>query len=155
MPAPYNSITIANRFLELADEQGAKLTPMQLIKMVYIAHGFSLAIFKRPLIDETVEAWRYGPVIPSLYQKLKSYGSGKVSAKIRGMFGRGDEALAEADDELIRIVYNKYGKFSGVQLSHLTHRPGTPWAEAYEPGSYGLDIDDSVIRTHYATLLSR
>ncbi|HEX8415686.1 MAG TPA: type II toxin-antitoxin system antitoxin SocA domain-containing protein [Sphingomicrobium sp.] len=155
MPAPYDAATVANRFIELAGGQGRKLTPMQLIKLTYIAHGFSLAIHKRPLLNERVEAWRYGPVVPSLYRRLKKFGSGAVTETVPPpMFG-GREDLEDEDRQLLDIVFEKYGRFNGVQLSHLTHRPGTPWAESYEPGSYGADIDDSQIRTHYATLLSR
>jgi uncharacterized phage-associated protein len=151
----YDAATVANRFIELAAAQNKKLTPMQLIKLSYIAHGFSLAIQKRPLIDEAVEAWKYGPVIPSLYKRLKKYGSSSVAEPVSvWSFGEA-EKLADDDRQLVDLVYGKYGHFTGVQLSHLTHRPGTPWAETYEPNTYSVDIDDAVIRTHYATLLSR
>ena len=83
---PYDAATVANRFIELAEsDSGRRLTPMQLIKLTYIAHGFSLAIKNRPLLDESVEAWRYGPVIPSLYRKLKSYG--RIAGKRAGKAG--------------------------------------------------------------------
>lgn len=150
----YDASTVANRFIELAAAQNKKLTPMQLIKLSYIAHGFSLAIHKRPLLDESVQAWKYGPVIPSLYKRLKRYGSSAVTEQVK-VWGFGTpEQLADDDRQLIDAVYEKYGTLSGVQLSHLTHRPGTPWAETYEPNVYGADIDNAVIRTHYATLLS-
>jgi uncharacterized phage-associated protein len=38
-----------------------------------------LAINKEPLIDERVEAWNYGPVIPSLYHEFKNFGSGAIT----------------------------------------------------------------------------
>lgn len=44
---------------------------MQVIKMAHIAHGYSLAIHNEPLVDEAVEAWKYGPVVPSLYYRAK------------------------------------------------------------------------------------
>lgn len=47
------------------------LTPLQVIKMVYIAHGYSLALLDEPLVEEAVEAWRYGPVLPSVYHTVK------------------------------------------------------------------------------------
>lgn len=150
----YDAATVANRFRELASAKGAEVTPMQLIKLTYIAHGFSLAIHKRALIDEPVEAWKYGPVVPSLYRRLKKFGSKPVTSDVStGIFPAG-KALENDDQKLVDLVFDKYGDFSGIQLSHLTHRPGTPWAETYEPNSYGVDIDDSVIRTHYATLLN-
>ena len=49
---------------------------MKLIKLVYIAHGWHLALENgKSLISEAVMAWKYGHVINSLYQKLKRYGS--------------------------------------------------------------------------------
>jgi uncharacterized phage-associated protein len=156
MAAPYDATTVANRFIELADEKDKRLTPMQLIKLSYIAHGFSLAINRRPLLNESIEAWRYGPVVPSLYRKLKTYGSSGVDKAISPFFpSLRAEQLDEEDADLIDAVFGKYGTFSGTQLSHLTHRKGTPWAETYEPGVFGIDIDDAVIRTHYATMLSK
>jgi uncharacterized phage-associated protein len=154
MSAPYDAATVANRFIELAAKGGKKLTPMQLIKLCYISHGFSLAINRRPLLDESVEAWRYGPVVPSLYRRLKSYGSGPVTEPVSSNWGNAKK-LDPDDRALIDEVFAKYGHFNGGQLSHLTHRPGTPWAETYTPNSYGDEIDDAVIRTHYATILSR
>ena len=157
MSAPYDAVTVANRFIELAKaDAGKRLTPMQLIKLSYIAHGFSLAINKRPLLNESVEAWRYGPVVPSLYRKLKKYGSGDVTESLSPAFaGLKTERLDEDDQKLIDTVYQKYGNLNGIQLSHLTHRSGTPWDVTYSPDEYGNSIDNTVIRTHYATLLTK
>jgi uncharacterized phage-associated protein len=57
--------TVANRFLELAEAEGRSLTPLQLMKLVYIAHGWMLGIHQRPLIKDHIEAWKLGPVIPT------------------------------------------------------------------------------------------
>jgi uncharacterized phage-associated protein len=148
----YDAATVANRFIELAENDGGRrLTPMQLIKLAYIAHGFSLAIKNRPLLDEPVEAWRYGPVIPSLYRKLKNFGNGGVDKRIARFFS--SETLASEDVELIDAVYAKYGHLTGGQLSFLTHKQGTPWSDAYRPDEYGIELEDGDIRRHYADLL--
>jgi uncharacterized phage-associated protein len=154
MPAPYDAATIANQFIALASKEQKKLTPMQLIKLSYIAHGFSLAIFRRPLLDEAIEAWRYGPVIPSLYDKLKRYGSRPVDGAISTPFF-GAEVLEDDDLGLLDQVFNKYGGLNGLQLSHLTHKPGTPWAQNYKPDEYGIEIDDQQIKSHYAEMLKK
>jgi uncharacterized phage-associated protein len=156
MSAPYDPSTIANRFLGLAKEDSKKLTPMQLIKLAYITHGFSLAIFKRPLLTKAIEAWRYGPVIPSLYDRLKQYGSRPVDGQISQSDSEPrNEALEEDDDKLVKAVFSKYGKLTGVQLSYLTHKPGTPWALNYRPDVYGIEIDNQQIRSHYEELLRK
>lgn len=74
----FKSQTIANIFLEIAKEEGKKLTNMQVQKLVYFAHGWYLAFTDNALIDENVEAWTYGPVIPSVYEALQQYRANPV-----------------------------------------------------------------------------
>ena len=76
----YSARTVANYLIEAkSKEGGTPPTPMQLLKLVYIAHGWNLAINDRPLINDRVEAWRYGPVIPKIYQDLKQWGNTPVT----------------------------------------------------------------------------
>lgn len=68
-----NALSVANYFIDLAKKENKNLTQLGLMKRVYIAHGFSLAINKESLLDkrfDKVEAWKYGPVIPSVICKL-------------------------------------------------------------------------------------
>ena len=69
-----NALAVANYFVELSKRDKVPLHLLGLVKRVYIAHGFSLAITGRPLIDprfDRIEAWKYGPVIPSVYHSFK------------------------------------------------------------------------------------
>jgi uncharacterized phage-associated protein len=56
---------IANSILDECEKRGIRLTPMKLQKLLYLAHGYYVAITGQPLIDEDFEAWKYGPVAPS------------------------------------------------------------------------------------------
>ena len=49
-------------------------TPMHVLKLTYLCHGWMLGIYDHALINEPVEAWQYGPVVPSLYHKYKKFG---------------------------------------------------------------------------------
>jgi uncharacterized phage-associated protein len=48
--------SLANWFLARAGAEGKKLDPMKLQKMIYFAHGWSVAITGVPLIQEHSEA---------------------------------------------------------------------------------------------------
>ena len=69
----YSAIAVANCFLDIADAQSRPITPLKIQKLVYIAHGWHLAIYEEPLIVELVEAWKWGPVIPLLYHEFKNF----------------------------------------------------------------------------------
>ena len=142
---PFSSVSVANEFLKVAQSEGKPLTQMQLQKLVFFAHGWYLALTDRPLIDEQVEAWRFGPVIRSLYAKFREYGSSPIRRLYCPMtYEEADDGLVliedtpplvEGNDEaefarqVIARVWEVYGGYTAYQLSNMTHQPGTPWHE--------------------------
>lgn len=144
----HDSRSIANRFIEIAGERGNTLTPMQLLKLVYIAHGWMLGLYGVPLIRNHIQAWKFGPVIPDLYHAVKRYKDGPVVEKILVP----DEQLVAAEKDLIQQVYDIYGDISGVGLSNLTHQKGTPWHRVYIDGVSRIPIPNDIIQEHYHAL---
>ncbi len=142
----YSAESVANAFLDLARRDGKFLTNMQLQKLVYIAHGYSLAKLGKPLFHNNIHAFEWGPVIPNLYKTLKRYGAGEVKELIPT-----DAAPISGDTEemeIIREVWQDYGEFSGWELSDLTHRKGTPWSETWRNNPFGV-ISDELIAEYY------
>lgn len=148
----HDSRTVANRFLTLAQEAGDCLTPMQVLKLVYIAHGWMLGLYGRPLIKDEVQAWQYGPVIPTLYNAMRDYRGSVVTNALKAP---AEDTLTANEDDLVQQVYGMYGKKSGPALSRLTHADGTPWDLTYRPGSFGLVIPTDTIEDHYQRLAAK
>lgn len=144
---------IANKILDIRAETGAPLTIMQLIKLVYMADGWSLALLRKPLSKETPEAWQYGPVYRTLYNAFAGIGARPVETRayVRGTEIPLSEEFSDEEDALIRMVVNSYGKLSAYALSSLTHQRGTPWSTAYERGLYA-DIDMDEMARHFEGL---
>ena len=61
---------VTNFFLRKSWKEGSDITVMKLIKILWFAYGFWLALTKKRLFDEQFEAWRYGPVVPSIYHEF-------------------------------------------------------------------------------------
>jgi uncharacterized phage-associated protein len=146
----YDARAVANAFLELSAHGSKRLTNMQLQKLVYISHGYNLAIQKEPLLYQGVYAWQFGPVIPDLYEALKQYGAGYVAEDIPETEDSVNPDSPEMD--IIRAVWKAYGKFSGPKLSSITHRGDTPWSKVWKEQPYGL-IPNDLIAKHYEQLL--
>jgi uncharacterized phage-associated protein len=144
-----DAVTVANRLLELAKEDGTALTPMQLLKLVYIAHGWMLSIHHRPLISNEIQAWQYGPVIPQLYNTVRSFKSHPVEGPIGTP---GSERLDPEENDIVEQVFRLYGHMTGPALSRITHASGTPWAVTYRPGEFGTEIPNDIIADHYERL---
>jgi uncharacterized phage-associated protein len=152
---PYSAIKVANEFLRLAREDNPPrpLTPLQLIKLVYIAHGFSLVYLQTPLLNEQPQAWQYGPVVPSLYHAIKQYGANPITSPILG--DTDPQELSEDARNLIAAVYRTYAHLSGIQLSNMTHQPNTPWSEAWNVAGKNAVISNNTIQAHYRELAGR
>ena len=137
----YPVITIANKFIDLAKNE--PLTNMQLQKMVYIAHGFSLALRDTKLYYEYTRAWNFGPVVPELYEKLREHDSNQVKNKISSS---PEEEIDKDSSEIIEEVYKNYKQYSGSQLSGLTHQKNTPWSKTWESNKYGVIPADDIYK---------
>ena len=139
----YSASTIARYFIE---KTGGSKTPMQLNKMTYIAHGWCLAIYNRPLIVENVEAWKYGPVVPILYYEFKKYGGDNVPFN---MPIEETKCIRDGDISLLNKIIEVYGKYEGVQLSAMTHQKGTPWYRVWNSKGRNSIIPNDMIKEYY------
>ncbi|WP_412057083.1 Panacea domain-containing protein [Bartonella sp. DGB2] len=144
----YDSRTVAYKFLDLKEkEDGGSLTLTQVLKLVYIAHGWMLGIYHHPLIKDPVQAWTYGPVIPNLYEAIRRFGKSTVKKAAL----KTDETLNTEAIKIIEWVYKHYGHLSDYKLSDITHAKGTPWEQTYT-GEFGTPISDKLIETYYRGL---
>jgi uncharacterized phage-associated protein len=160
----YDALSVANAFLKIAKNKKEKLSPLKLQKLVYFAHGWYLALKDEPLINEQIDAWQYGPVIPSIYHEFKEFGKSPIDRLAKRVTicdlenNSGSTIKVEIpslpDDEFVEALLDKvwelYGKYSAIQLSNITHLPDTPWAETWKEGSLrGTDISKELIRDYF------
>ena len=137
----------------LSARHSIQTTPMHLIKLVYLCHGWMLGVHRRPLIHEDVVAWRYGPVVPTVYHMYKSFGGSPIDAarpkpSQQGVFDGQQLGLMDA-------VLNAYQDYSAFDLSAITHQAGTPWHVVYAGGhGRGAIIPNALIQEHYAARLA-
>lgn len=144
------SLDVANYFLSLADEEaGDLISNLKLQKLVYYAQGFHLAMFERPLFLEPIEAWTHGPVVPSLYQEFKEYGSGAVPqpSKERTVH------FSKDTHDLLDEVYNVYGQYDAWKLRNLTHED-PPWRDTYRLRPSGT-IPHAAMQEYFKTQLQQ
>ena len=117
---------------------GWKLSNLQLHKILYIASLAYAGKFgsKDTLInDEYFQAWRYGPVLPSVYQSSYQYGSDAIENL------PGEISTSEDSDEYKEIAYavDKLKHVPVFSLVEFTHSPDGAWCNAYNSG-YNMPI---------------
>lgn len=154
------AVAVANYFvdksLQEVDSQFL-LTNMKLVKLVYIAHGWFLGLHGRPLISELPQAWKYGPVVPSVYNAFKSSGNQQITRPYTALIvGQPDPYQLSDDPEvkaLLDRVWSLYKSYTAFQLSSMTHQEGTPWFETWhnQGGKFerSVPIMNGLIEKHY------
>lgn len=141
----YKALDIANELLRYAEtpEGGEeRISNMKLQKMLYYQQGFHLALFDKELFAEDIEAWMYGPVVPSVYDHYRSFGRGGIpsdGAKTLQFSDKREEAL-------FFEVCKVYGKYSAIGLMELTHSEA-PWRNT--PTGEGNVISKEAMREFF------
>jgi uncharacterized phage-associated protein len=158
----YPPAAVANAFLDLARTSHGTLDPMKVQKLVYFAHGWHLGRDSGPLISEPIEAWDYGPVVPTLYRDLKPYGAGAITDHVKefeprpeGGFRLVAPAVVDAAElSFHQRIWEVYGRLSATQLSAMTHLPETPWTivRTQNPGARGAVIPDALMKVYFQKL---
>ena len=143
----YDALSVANRLLDLSEPSGG-LTPMQVIKLTYFCHAWMLGLHGRPLLNTEVEAWQYGPVIPSVYRAFKRYRDKKIRVCANAPAVRFE--YDKDADSIIRQVFDRYGGCDGPKLSNLTHAKDSPWDLVWSSKQRNTKIPNDVIRKYYA-----
>ena len=163
---PYSSMKISSFFLELAQEKQEDLTPLKLQKLLYFAHGWHLVLDDKgePLLDEVIEAWRYGPVVPSIYHKFKDFRDEPINidAYTRDSFysipNLSDDEIAILDP-FLRKIWEIYAPHPALHLSNLTHLSGAPWRDLYDKYKSdipkGKKIKNNDMKRHFQCKLER
>ena len=145
-PKPHDARNVANDFIRRGIDSEKPFDPLQIQKLTFFAHGYMLGIYGHPLVEDTYEAWKHGPVAPSVYYGLSYYGSSPVTEPLR-LHPSDDRALSPIQLRVVDIVIDEYAHLSGWAMRNLTHRKGAPWRQVSD--EQGWFIPNGLIRRYY------
>lgn len=152
--AKYTAPQIAKWFIKRANSEEIEdgvfegITNLKLQKIIYFAQAASLGITGKPLFDDEIEAWKYGPVIPSVYHIYKENKNNPIPTP---------DDVPEFDSDTERLLSDIWDIFGGASASHLveeTHKH-KPWKDAYNGGNgEGSVISQDSLRLFYQNVFS-
>jgi uncharacterized phage-associated protein len=148
----YPAKLIAYAFVKRGIEDQKPVTQMQLQKMVYFAHGYHLAKHNQPLVEEIFEAWKFGPVIRSIYDEFKSFGNIPITEIDKAKSQQVSKLSPSAKDS-IEFTWATTKHLSAAVLSNWTHKTDSPWGKVYRPNIWSIPIMDSSIKEYFSNLL--
>ena len=158
-----DSIALANYFIERSQSEGEDITVLKLIKLVYIAHGYLLALMEKSYLNaryDRVEAWKFGPVIPTVYHTFKYKANNPITEKGYVCILENNEpkfvvpTVDPSANAVLDFVWKRYGKMSSSDLVSLLHEKGTPWSYCYKEGQ-NVEIPDLDTKLYYRAVFKK
>lgn len=116
-------------------------TQLKLQKLVYLCFADYLCDTGKELFTDKIFAFKYGPVVDTVYKKYKEYGYKPIEEDITDidsnnvfeMPAKSRILFAEDGTEKILSIektLKKYGGLSAAELVGLTHKEDTPWTKS-------------------------
>jgi len=151
---------VANFVLDYCLSKERPITNLSLQKIVYFCHVRSLVHLNRPLIKQSFEAWRFGPVLEYLYREFKGFEDNPITGRATRIDpNTGSKQVVEyhfdkETESLLAETVDFYSRISAGDLVRLSHAPGGPWERAWNyAGSVnpGMKIDNAAIKKYYSS----
>ena len=130
----------------LCGRSGWQLSNLKLQKMLYMADMNFVGQNGVRLLNEDFEAWDYGPVLPSLYQKCKAFGS----KPIPHVFWGAKDITGTAEAKMLDLAWENLKSATPGQLVEATHSKLGAWVRRYVPGAKQIKIVTSDMIEEYA-----
>lgn len=139
--AKYSAADVASHIVTHCIEAGGPISNLQLQKILYFAQNNWLDKKGETLFDDVFEAWRYGPVVPEVYQAYSIFGKRPIFHAAQyvttGMLepiGRPIEPLDRETGVVVDAIADAYREKSPWALVDIAHEDGGAWAVAIKGG---------------------
>ena len=131
-------------------EESLEITPLALQKILYFIQGIYLALYDVPLFDEECYAWAHGPVYNSVYNLFKEFKYNPIDDDRFMILKNRFEELTEQERNVIQLVLNSFGNYSGKVLEEITHQED-PWINSRNGYSF-LEPSNNLIEKNQIQL---
>lgn len=157
-----SALDVARYIIRYSNEQNYSTSNLRLQKLLYFVQAYYLAFTPshEPCFREEIEAWDFGPVVPSVYCKFRSFGGSNIppdtncySLNDKDNFWSvrevpyDSDCISKRDKKLINDIVDKFRAYSTSELVKLTHNQA-PWRKSYIPGHHAI-ITKETIRDYF------
>lgn len=143
---PLSAFKVAQKICSLSDWS---VTNLQLQKLLYLCNFFFMGKNRERLILEPFEAWRYGPVSPAVYNRVKIFKDRPVLNIFYGSkILKDDDAVYKEEAKFISDIYGKLARISASKLVSMTHLKNGAWEKAYIRQINSSILDEDIIQEY-------
>lgn len=135
-----HALFVANYMIEYSNKKGYKINNLKLQKLLYFVNVRNILENGVPLFEESMEKWKYGPVVPDVYHEYKRFGAFSIST---------DEMI----EEYVEYSTNPFGEISDLEITEYKSQnvENTELIEDTLDALHNLDPFELVDITHAHT----
>ncbi|MBR0101270.1 MAG: DUF4065 domain-containing protein [Treponema sp.] len=140
--------TVAKDILKIAEDHNEFVSNLKIQKLLYYAQAWYMVNNNGSLLfDDVIEARKFGPVVPSVYEKFKRFKRNPIKIVIK------ENELVELTEEqkdYLKSFYEDFMPCSTTELISMTHNE-KPWQEAYALG-LNTPISTKTMYSYYSQM---
>lgn len=156
------AIDVSRYIINKCHDCDISISNFKLQKLLYFAQGFSLALVNKPLFEEEIEPWDFGPVVPEAYREYKRFGANEIpvidsyydidfdSDTFLNLVGFDENIFSEVQKMIMDIVVNHFGIFTANDLVRITQSQSI-WENSYKADK---KMSKNQIRDFFASIQS-
>ncbi|MDD4564240.1 MAG: DUF4065 domain-containing protein [Eubacteriales bacterium] len=127
MERRYSALDIAKYVINKCTVEDSPISNLQLQKILYFLQRKYLVDKGRPLFDDEIQAWQFGPVVPETYYQYCGFGSMAITMNYA-------IDINEDDSSIIDTIAEEKRCRNPWDLVEETHSEGKAWAAIYRNG---------------------
>lgn len=135
---------VCRYFIDRGVYDGRPVCQIRLQKLLYFSQGFHLADQERKLFRDRIYAWKYGPVVKTVYEELKHFGTKSIqprNAKYGYQIPGDQENLSIRSIKFLNTIWKNFGMFVPFELVKMTHKTDSPWYKIAEAHNWNIPHD--------------
>lgn len=125
----YSAIDIAKYVVSKCSKDAVPISNLQLQKILFAIQRQYLKDYDCELFVDSIEAWRFGPVIPTVYYHFCGFGGIPIDVEYNKL-----EDIKAEDKVVIDTVVEEKRCLRPWDLVEETHKDGGAWAKIYNDG---------------------
>lgn len=138
----YKASQIAEYIVSRCNEKNNPISNLQLQKILYFVQKHFIQTLPGPAFSDLIEAWQFGPVVPSVYYMFCCFGAMPITRAF-------DETSIDLQHQkIIDKIIEEKSVMNPWDLVDQTHKPDGAWDKAFKNG-YGTIISVESIRNEH------
>lgn len=130
-----SAMDIARYIVHKCIDDGHPISNLQLQKILYFIQKDFLQKESRLAFSDSIEAWKFGPVVPEVYYHYSGFGAMPITIELSPNVSLNSEDKSKVDE-----IVDKLRSYSPWELVEITHKPGGAWDKAVQTGCGYHDI---------------